>query len=166
MIANGTGFTTNFFPIVLGTTNTIAARYDVDTATSTLWVNATNEADISPTNVATASDVTAPIAVSLVDLNQNGNTGDLLLDDLKVSVVTKPAITTINVSGGNVQINFTAGVTDSISSFGVLAAPSPTSPFAPASAAISSLGGGAFSATLPASGSQEFYRLMRQPFNF
>jgi hypothetical protein len=166
MIANGTGFTTNFFPIVLGTAYTIAARYDGDTATATLWINATNETDISPTNIATATDVTAPITVSLVDLNQNGNTGDLVLDDLKVSVVTKPAITAINVSGGNVQINFTAGVSDGTSSFDVLAAPSPTSPFAPASATISSLGGGAFSATLPASGSQEFYRLIRQPFNF
>jgi len=114
MIANGTGFTTNFFPIALGIPYSVAARYDVDTATATLWVNATNEADISPTNVATAVDVTGPIAVSLVDLNQNGNTGNLILDNLKVSVVTKPAITAIQVVGGNVQIDFTAGLTDNV----------------------------------------------------
>jgi hypothetical protein len=165
-IANATGFTTNFFPIILGTPYTVAARYDVETATATLWVNATNEADISTTNVATATDVTAPIAVSLVDLNQNGNTGNLILDDLKVSVVTRPAITAIQVISGNMQIDFTAGLIDGVSSFGVLAAPNLNSPFAAANATISSLGGGAFRATLPASGDQGFYRLIRQPFNF
>jgi hypothetical protein len=165
-IADSTGFTTNFYPIVLNTPYTVAARYDVDTATSTLWINATNEADISPTNIAIATDITAPIPVSLVDLNQNGNTGDLILDDLQVSVVTRPAMTGIQVAGGSVQIDFTAGATDSISSFGVLATPNLNSPFAPVSAMISSLGGGAFSATLPASGGQEFYRVFRQPFNF
>jgi len=138
----------------------------LDTETATLWVNATNEADISATNVATATDVTAPIAVSLVDLNQNGNTGNLILDDLKVSVVTRPAITAIQVIGGNVQIDFTAGLIDGFSSFGVLATPNLDSPFAAANATISSLGGGAFRATLPASGNQGFYRLIRQPFNF
>jgi hypothetical protein len=165
-IANGAGFTTNFYPIVLGIPYTIAARYDVETATATLWVNATNEADISATNVATATDVTAPIAVSLVDLNQNGNTGNLILDDLKVSVVTRPAITAIQIIGGNVQIDFTAGVTDNVSSFGILATPNLNSPFAASNATISSLGAGAFRAILPASGDQGYYRLIRQPFNF
>ncbi|HWV99277.1 MAG TPA: hypothetical protein VNZ64_06230 [Candidatus Acidoferrum sp.] len=165
-IANNTGFTTNFSPIVLGTPYTIAARYDVDTATATLWINATNEADISATNAATATDVTAPTPVSLVDLNQNGNTGGLILDDLKVSVVTKPALATIRVVSGNVQIDFTVGATDTVSNFGVLAAPNVNGPFAPASATFSSLGGGAFRGTLPASGNQGFYRLFRQPFNF
>jgi hypothetical protein len=165
MIANGTGFATNFFPIVPGTPYTIAARYDVDSATSTLWVNATNEADAAGTNVI-ASDVTAPIAVSLVDLNQNGNTGNLILDDLKVSVVTRPAITAIRLVGGNVQIDFRAGLTDNASSFGLLATADLRSPLAAASATISSLGGGAFRATLPASGNQGFYRLIRQPFSF
>jgi len=75
-------------------------------------------------------------------------------------------MTGIQVAGGSVQIDFTAGATDSISSFGVLATPNLNSPFAPVSAMISSLGGGAFSATLPASGGQEFYRVFRQPFNF
>jgi hypothetical protein len=52
------------------------------------------------------------------------------------------------------------------SSVAVLAAPNLNSPFAPASATISSLGSGAFSAALPMSGNQEFYRLFRQPLSF
>jgi len=131
-----------------------------------LWIDATNEADISATNVVTATEVNAPLPVSLINLNQNGNTGNLLLDDLKVRVVAKPVVTSIHIVGGNVQINFTASVADGITSFGVLAAPNLTTPFTPASATISSLGNGAFSATLPISGSQGFYRLIRQPFDF
>jgi hypothetical protein len=165
-IANGSGVAvTNFYPIVLGTTYFIAARYDVDNGTSTLWVNSTNEADAAGTNVM-ATDITAPIAVSLVDVNQNGNSTDLSLDDLKVSVVTKPVATSVQVAGGYVQINFAASAADSISSFGILGAPNLNSPFTPVNATISSLGGGAFSATLQASGNQGFYRLFRQPFNF
>jgi hypothetical protein len=65
-----------------------------------------------------------------------------------------------------VQIDFTAGVTDGVSRFGVLATPNLNGPFAPANATISSLGGGTFRATLPVSGNQGFYRVFRQPFNF
>ncbi|HXI71422.1 MAG TPA: hypothetical protein VNN22_13785 [Verrucomicrobiae bacterium] len=164
-IANGGGYTVYPLDLVPGTPYKIAARYDVDSATATLWIDATNEVDTSVTNI-TATDITAPVAFSLVDLNQNGNTGNLALDDLKVSAVTRPQVNSISIVGSNVQIDFTAGVNDATTDFGVTSTTDLTSPFSDVSATITSLGGGVFRAMLPASGNQSFYRVKRQPFSF
>jgi hypothetical protein len=164
-IANGNGYTNYPVGIALNTPHKIIARYDVDTALATLWVDATNEADASVPSI-TASDVATPVAVSLLNLNQNGNTGTLSLDDLKVSVVVRPRIIAITVMANNVQIDFTAGTGDATTDFGVNSTTNLTVPFSAANVTITSLGGNVFRATLPASGSQGFYRVFRQPFSF
>ena len=164
-IGNGGGYTVYPVDLVPGIPYKITARYDVDFATATLWIDATNESDTSVTNI-TANDVTAPVAVSLVDLNQNGNTGTLSLDDLKVSVVIRPQITSISIVGNNVQIDFAAGMGDGTSDFGVTSTTDITIPFSDVSASITSLGGGVFRVTLPVSGSQSYYQVKRQPFGF
>ena len=54
---------TNSQTLFTGTTYDVAVRYDVDTAQSTLWINATNEVDTNGTPV-TANDVVAPASIS------------------------------------------------------------------------------------------------------
>jgi hypothetical protein len=164
-IANGGGYTVYPMDLIPGTPYRVTARYDVDNATATLWIGATNEADTSVPAVA-ATDLAAPVTVSLVDLNQNGNTGSLGLDNLKVTVVTRPQITNISIVGGNVQIDFAAGAGDATTDFGVTSTTDLSIPFSDVSATISSLGGGVFRATLPVSNNQSFYRLKRQPLSF
>ena len=160
--------TVNPVTLQTGTTYNIATRYDVDRASSTLWVNATNEVDPNGTNV-TATDVTTPQPISDIVVNQNGGVGDtwaVALDDLTVTVVVKPVVNSISVVGGNVIIVFTAGVSDTPSNFGVNSTTDLTIPFSAASPVITSLGGGVFQATLPVSANQSFYRVTRQPFGF
>jgi len=106
----------------------VFAPRDVDAATATLWIDATNEADVSVPTL-TATDVIIPVAVSLLNLNQNGNIGTLSLDDLTVSVVARPQINAITVSEKNVQIDFTAGAGDATTDFGVNSTTDLTVPF-------------------------------------
>jgi hypothetical protein len=169
-VVNGPGGAGVSVPETLepGTTYNIATRYDVDRATATLWINATNEIDPNGTNV-TATDVQAPSQISDITLNQNGAAGNatLTLDDLSVTVVLKPAASSISVAGGNVQIKFTADVNDTASSFIMNSTTNLlTTPFTAVNPTITSLGGGVFKATLPVSASQAFYQLGRRPFAF
>lgn len=165
---SGDAVSTNQATLQLGTTYNIATRYDVDRGTATLWVNATNEADPNGTNV-TATDVTTPEPISDIVVNENGGVGGAWavdLDDLTVTVVSRPAINSISVVGGNVQIVFTAGVNDTPSDFGVNGTANLTIPPGLANPTITPLGGGVFQATLPVSASQGFYQVYRQPFGF
>jgi hypothetical protein len=62
-------------------TYTLITRYDVDTATTTLWVNPTNETDLG----ATATDSQSPATISEYGFRQaSGFDSTILIDDLRV----------------------------------------------------------------------------------
>ena len=62
---------------------TLITRYDVDTATTTLWVNPTNETDAG----ATATDVQSPATISEYGFRQtSGYDSTILIDDLRVGL--------------------------------------------------------------------------------
>jgi hypothetical protein len=156
---------TNPATLFEGTTYNVATRYDVDSATAALWVNATNEADTNGTKVI-ATDIATPAQISDVTLNTGGAGTSVALNALTVIVVLRPHINSISLVGGNVQIVFTAGVNDTPSNFGLTTTASLSIPFSAAKPTITSLGGGVFKATVPVSGKQGFYQLERQPFTF
>jgi hypothetical protein len=62
---------------------TLITRYDIDTATTTLWVNPTNETDSG----ATATDVQSPAIISEYGFRQtSGYDSTILIDDLRVGL--------------------------------------------------------------------------------
>jgi hypothetical protein len=141
----------------------VVVRYDVDSAQSTLWVNATSEADPA----ASSQDQTTPENISYIGLRQDLGSGYIYVDDLKVVLAHKPIITSISApSGGNVDIYFTAEPGDTDSNFRLVAAHTVTGPYGNVNATIVSLGGNAFKATVPAPGDQHFYRIIRLPRTF
>jgi hypothetical protein len=72
-------------------------------------------------------------------------------------------ITRITVSGGNVNIDFTAGTNDTASSFLVFGASSVIGQYTKVtSAVITQVGSGLFHATLPASPGTQYFRIARQ----
>jgi hypothetical protein len=142
---------------------TVIVRYDVDTAQSTLWINATTEADPS----ATSQDQATPENISFIGLRQDLGFGYIYIDDLKVVLAVKPTITSVSQpAGGNVDIYFSAGPGDVPSSFSVVAANSVTGTYSEVSATITSAGDNAFKATVAAPGNQGFYRIKRLPMTF
>jgi hypothetical protein len=159
--------TTNLQTLTLGTTYDVAVRYDVDNASATLWIDATNEVDTNGTPV-TATDVITPASISSLILSQNAGAASaaVALDNLTVTVVNRPVVNKVIVTGGNVQITFTASAGDSTTDFGVTSTADLSIPFSATSPTITSLGGGVFQATLPVSGIKRFYSVYRQPFSF
>ncbi|MEP6662471.1 MAG: hypothetical protein ABJC04_02300 [Verrucomicrobiota bacterium] len=155
---------TNVAIPTLGGPYTIVTRYDVAAAKSTLWVNATTEADPS----VSVSDRATPVAINYVGLRQDLGMGYIYLDDLQVTVAITPSITSATPpAGGNVDIFFSAGATDAISNFGVDGASTVAGPYGNVIATITSLGGGNFKATVSTvSATQGYYRVKRQPVTF
>jgi hypothetical protein len=80
-IANG-GFTVAYITNDLSTnrTYTITTRYNVATAESKIWVDATSESDPG----AEATDFTFPVDIWAFSLRQNSGIGALTIDDLKI----------------------------------------------------------------------------------
>lgn len=78
-----------------------------------------------------------------------------------VRVVQPPHITSISVSGGTVTIRFTGDPADLASAFTLLSSTAVTGPYSPAAGAVITGSAGSFTATVPASGSAEFYRIRR-----
>jgi hypothetical protein len=70
-------------------------------------------------------------------------------------------ITGITVSAGLVTIHFTAGSSDTAGGFSLLGAPVAQGPYSPAVGAIITGSGGTFQATVPVSGSVQYYRIER-----
>jgi hypothetical protein len=81
-IANGDTTANAVFPLdlQLNTNYTIVTRYNIDSATSTLWINPTSESDSS----ATASDSATAVSVSAFSFRQNAGIGTMTIDNLKV----------------------------------------------------------------------------------
>jgi hypothetical protein len=73
----------------------------------------------------------------------------------------EPVITSIGFSNGVVTIHFTAGSSDTASSFFVLSSPVAIGPYTPATGAVVTGSGGSFQATVPSSGQLQFYKVTR-----
>jgi hypothetical protein len=141
----------------------IVVRYDVDTAKSTLWIDAASET--SPG--VSATDTQDPSSVGYVAIRQELNMGNILVDDLKVVAISKPTLTSITPpSGGGVDIYFTGGAGDTDTDFEVERAASIAGSFSGVSATFTSLGNNSFKATAPSFGDQGFYRVKRKPLTF
>lgn len=149
---------------ILGGPYTIVTRYDVAAARSTLWVNATTEADPH----VSAIDTDTPVSINYVGLRQDLGMGYIFVDDMQVIVAIKPLITSVTPpSGGSVDVFFSAGVSDVAGSFGVEGASAVTGTYGNVAATITSLGGGNFKATVPTmSITQSYYRVKRLPMTF
>ncbi len=148
-------FTTNV-------TYSIVARYDPDAGASALWVNAAAETDPH----VTASDVPASASLTSVGLRQQAGIGTIRLDDVQVTLATRPDISGIQVAGTAVEITFVGAAGDVPADFAVLGATDATGPYANASATITTIAPGAFRAVLPMSGNQSFYQIRRAPVAF
>ena len=72
-----------------------------------------------------------------------------------------PVITAIQISGGNVLIDFTGGAADVIGDFSAVSAASLTVPFTPVAATITTSGPGVFRATIAVTVPTSFYRIKR-----
>lgn len=108
----------------------------------------------SPGNV---SPLYSDVSFALID--------NVRVDSLTTTPPTTPSITGIQVSGGNVQINFTGGTADAPSAFTVQSKAVVTDAFADdatATAGVAQNGpAGSFRATFPVSGTTKFYRIKR-----
>jgi hypothetical protein len=74
---------------------------------------------------------------------------------------TTPVITSIQVTGGNVLIDFTGGAADAITDFTVLSTANLTTGLNPIAATITTSGPGLFRATIPVGTPAAFYRIKR-----
>jgi hypothetical protein len=74
---------------------------------------------------------------------------------------SQPAINSISVSGGNVQIDFQGGSADTPGSFQLQSASSVAGPYADVSSTLIQTGSGQFQSTIPVNGNQQFYRVRR-----
>jgi hypothetical protein len=118
------------------------------------------------------SSLSTNVFVGYQDIFATGSLSDKpemsfgLVDNLRVETFsaappTTPAITGIQIVGGNVVISFTGAATDSADSFSVVSATDVNGSYSPASATMSG-SGGSFQATLPKGGSStQFYRIKR-----
>jgi hypothetical protein len=89
-------FTTNV-------TYTIVTRYNLDTATTTLWVDPTNETDAG----ATATDSQSPATISEYGFRQaNGYDSTILIDDLKVGLSFASVTNTLPSTTIPIPLNF------------------------------------------------------------
>jgi hypothetical protein len=96
----------------------------------------------------------------------NSITDDVLLDDVTFQgyVLTAPIlIQSIQGSGGNAIIRFTAGSNDIGSDFYLLSAPAVTGPYTENNSAVITGSNGIFQAVVPINGQMAFYRLSRSP---
>jgi hypothetical protein len=72
-----------------------------------------------------------------------------------------PYITGIDFSAGILTIHFTGASSDPASVFVLLGAPAPQGPYSPAAGAVITGSNGTYQATIPASGTLQFFRIER-----
>ena len=72
-----------------------------------------------------------------------------------------PVIANIQISGGNVLIDFTGGTSDGVGSFTVVNGTDLSLPLAPVAATITTSGPGVFRASVPVNSPAAFYRIKR-----
>jgi len=82
-VANNTNMTELSTDLNTNTTYTLVARYALDTATTTLWLNPVSEASQG----ATATDTPTITSISSYDFRQDSGVGaNILIDDFKVGL--------------------------------------------------------------------------------
>jgi hypothetical protein len=82
---------------------TLVSRYNIDTATTTLWVNPTNETDSG----ATATDVQSPATISAYGFRQtSGYDSTILIDDLRVGLSYESVTNTLPATANPIPLNF------------------------------------------------------------
>lgn len=82
-VGNGTNSAELPTDLTTNVTYTLVTRYDVDTATTTLWLNPTDETDAG----VTATDSQTPASISAYGFRQSsGFDSTILIDDLKVGL--------------------------------------------------------------------------------
>lgn len=137
-----------------------------------LWVNQTNESVL----YAQANDSAALGALTHIGLRQTTGIGDILIDDLKVGssfaqvlppavvVLTTPVITASSLlSATNFGINFTGSPNDLATDFAVTRSSIVNGTYTTVvtNAVISTPSPGVFNATVPVSGTVNFYKIRR-----
>jgi hypothetical protein len=116
-VANG-AFAITYFPMDLspGTTYTVVTRYNVGTATTTLWVNPTSEASPSVTSGETATPIEIDYFCFRQDNTSNPNAGVQVVDNLLVGTeftdvvsVTTPSAIPLRIQqlGNNTVLTWT-----------------------------------------------------------
>jgi len=78
-----------------------------------------------------------------------------------IGSVQPPYITGIDFSAGILTIHFTGASSDPASVFVLFSAPAVQGPYSPAAGAVITGSGGTYQATIPASGTLQFYRIER-----
>ena len=176
-VANATQPTFSGIGTIALSTNTVyrvVLRYNVDNPTgdtTKIWVNAAAEADPA---FAEANDILAAVGLTQIGLRQDVNMGVTLLDSLKVgtnfsdvlpviSTPTTPVITGIRFTAADtLQIDFTAGSSDSAAQFSLVRATQVDFTYDPVSATITQLSPGVFRAVRTFTpGTQGYYRIAR-----
>jgi hypothetical protein len=139
------------FILSLNTTYTVVVRYDIDSATTTLWVNPSDETD---TGLA-ATDAQTAVPIAAYGFRQDSDVGaTILVDDLKVGLTfAAVASTVINPIPLSVQARGNAVVLSwADSAFSLQAGPAARGPFTNVTGATSPF-------TNPATSSARFFRL-------
>jgi hypothetical protein len=72
-----------------------------------------------------------------------------------------PVLTRLSISNNTVEISFTGAVSDTTSSFQLQTAATAAGPYADVASTLTQTGSGQFNASLPANGTQRFYRVRR-----
>ena len=87
----------------------------------------------------------------------------VVIDNVRVIGLTAPVITQLNITGGNVLVDFAANTGDVISQFVLQTATAASGPFADEASGITSLGSGNFRSTTTynAATTPKFYRIRR-----
>jgi hypothetical protein len=84
-------------------TYTLVTRYNIDAATTTLWINPTNETDSG----GTATDSQSPVAISQYGFRQNsGYDSTILIDDLRVGLSYESVTNTLPSTAIPIPLNF------------------------------------------------------------
>ena len=161
-IANGATYSELSKDLQVNTAYRVAARYDVDAAQSTLWIDAASETAVG----ISALDTQVPVPISHVGLRQDRYMGDIYIDDLQVIAVKRPLIISVRYDNRQLLIDFRAGANDPTSSFEITGTSDFASPFVMKNASIVSLGDSTYRATLLPDGSKGFLRVNRLPMSF
>ncbi len=151
---NGTNSVELSTDLTTNVTYTLVTRYNIDTATTTLWLNPTAESDPS----VTATDAQTPAAIASYGFREGSSfDATVLIDDLKVGLsfaavtsTTYPNLTPLPLFWQRIGNNLVLSWTNS--AFVLQAAPLPGGPFTNISFATSP-------STNVLSGSARYFRL-------
>jgi hypothetical protein len=130
-IGNATNSTELPIDLTTNVSYTLVTRYNVDTATATLWLNPTNETDAG----ATATDAQSPATISEYDFRQASSfDSTILIDDLRVGLSFASVTNTLPATTYPIPLNFQRLGTELILtwsdvSFALQSAPSVTGVF-------------------------------------